>query len=101
MPFEVASTYTQLGIRPAASQDGYGAPGTGWQQWPGTGGAVPSPDRAAQESLGLVQPSGIASSVIVSQHGSHHEAFSDVFRMLDCHGADFNNLSGMFNSFGE
>lgn len=92
----VASTYTQLGIRSAASQGSYGAPGTGWQQWHGAGGPVPSPDRTAQESVGLTQPSG-ASSVIVS----HHEAFSDVFRMLDGHGADFNNLSGMFSSFGE
>lgn len=58
---------------------------------------MPSPDRTAQESVGLAQPSGVASSVIVS----HHEAFSDMFRMLDGHGADFNNLSGMFNSFSE
>lgn len=100
--FEVTSTYTKLGIRSASSQGSYSVPGSGWQQWHGAGGPpVPSPDRTVQESLGLTQPTGIASSVIVSQQGSHHEVFSDMFRMLDGHGADFNNLSGMFNSFGE
>lgn len=99
-----ASTYTQLGTRSATSQGSYNATGAIWPQWHAVG-SEPSPDTTAQQSQAVIglqqQPTGVASSVIVTQHAAHHEEFSDMFRMLDTHGGEFNDLTGMFNAFSD
>ena len=111
-----APTYTQLGGRGAAQSQGSSYSSSVWPQWqPGSDSSQgqsgsstqPSQQSGSQQSAAQQVATGGAAAATqprLQQHtagGQQQEELSDMLRMLDNPGTDFNDLSGMFNTFTE
>ncbi|KAK2151433.1 hypothetical protein LSH36_363g01019 [Paralvinella palmiformis] len=111
-----APTYTQLGGRGAAQSQGSSYSSSVWPQWqPGSDSSQgqsgsstqPSQPSGSQQSTAQQVATGGAAAATQPRlqqpagGGQQQEELSDMLRMLDNPGTDFNDLSGMFNTFTE